>query len=105
MVKQAMRDGRAGAGFETFWQDLYFGVRQLRRNPVFAVAAILTLGVGIGANTAIFSFVNSVLLRPLPYPEPDRLSVIWSQLGNSSARLPPCLSYTRSGSAPRSSTR
>jgi putative ABC transport system permease protein len=79
-----LQNHRAGAGLETFWQDLCFGVRQLLRNPVFAVAAILTLGIGIGANTAIFSFVNSVLLRPLPYPEPDRLTVIWSQLGNSS---------------------
>ena len=83
-VKQAVRDGRTGAGVEMFWLDLCFGVRQLRRNPVFAVAAVLTLGIGIGANTGIFSFVNSVLLCPLPYPYPDRLTLIWSQLGNSS---------------------
>jgi predicted permease len=83
-VKQGVRDVRSGMGFETFCQDVRFGVRQLRRNPVFAVAAILTLGIGIGANSAIFSFVNSVLLRPLPYPQPDRLTVIWSDLGNSS---------------------
>lgn len=83
-VKQAVRDGRSGVWFETFWQDLRFGIRQLCRNPVFAVAAILTLAIGIGANTAIFSFVNSVLLRPLPYPEANRLAIIWSELGNSS---------------------
>ncbi len=67
-----------------FWQDLRFGLRQLRKSPVFAVVAILTLGICIGANTAIFSFVNSVLLRPLPYPHSDRLTMIWSMLSNSS---------------------
>jgi putative ABC transport system permease protein len=63
--------------------DLHFAGRQLRRNPVFAVTAVLMLGIGIGANTAIFTFVNSVLLRPLPYPESNRLAAILSELGNS----------------------
>src|ERR1700739_103011 len=67
-----------------FAADLRFAGRQLRRNPVFAVTAVLMLGIGIGANTAIFTFVNSVLLRPLPYPESNRLAVILSELGNSS---------------------
>jgi putative ABC transport system permease protein len=71
-------------GFEALSQDLRFGFRQLARNPVFAVVAIIMLGIGIGANTAIFSFVNSVLLRPLPYPDSDRLTSILSDLGNSS---------------------
>jgi putative ABC transport system permease protein len=83
-VKQLTRDSRSGTGIEVFWQDLRFGLRQLRKNPVFAAATILTLGIGIGANTAIFSFVNSVLLRPLPYPHSERLAMIWSVLGNSS---------------------
>ena len=82
-VKQGVRNGRSGVGLETLGQDLRFGVRQLRRNPGFALAAIVTLGIGIGANTAIFSFVNSVLLRPLPYPGAERLTVILSELGNS----------------------
>lgn len=56
-------------GLRIFAADLRFAGRQLRRNPVFAVAVVLMLGIGIGANTAIFTFVNSVLLRPLPYPE------------------------------------
>lgn len=83
-VKQGVRDGRSGTAFENFWQDLRFAIRQLWRNPIFAVATILMLGIGIGANTAIFTFVNSVLLRPLPYPESNRLTIILSELGNSS---------------------
>lgn len=83
-VKQSVRNNRPGVALETFWQDLRFGLRQLRRNPIFAIAAIFMLGLGIGANTAIFTFVNSVLLRPLPYPDASRLTVILSELGNSS---------------------
>jgi putative ABC transport system permease protein len=66
-------DVRAGGGLETMWQDLRFGVRTLFRNPGFAAVAILTVALGTGATSAIFSLVYAVVLRPLPYREPDRL--------------------------------
>jgi hypothetical protein len=59
-------------------QDLNFAWRTLLRNPAFTVLAVLTLALGIGANTAIFSVVNSVLLRPLPYPDADRIVRGWA---------------------------
>ncbi len=67
----------AFSNLETFGRDARYGARMLRRNPGFAAVVILTLALGIGANTAIFSVVNSVLLKPLPFKDPNRLAIIW----------------------------
>ena len=63
-----------------FWQDFRYGFRTVLRNPGFCAVAILALALGIGPNTAIFTMVNAVLLKPLPVPEPDRVVMIWGTL-------------------------
>ena len=80
--------------------DLKFACRQLAKNPGFAAVVVLTLALGIGANTAIFSVVDAVLLRPLPFPEPERLVMVWNQLPGQGLRqlplsVPEFLDYQR----------
>src|SRR5581483_3624308 len=74
LVKEDVREMWGWSSLEVLWQDLSYGVRQLRLNPVFALVAILSLALGIGANSAIFQLLDAVRLRSLPVPNPQQLA-------------------------------
>ena len=78
-IKDEVRDVRKGSFFDSGLQDIRYGLRLLRRSPGFTTLAVLTIGLGIGANSAIFSVINGVVRKPLAYPDSDRLMFITSQ--------------------------
>jgi len=98
----ALRDQRGLPWLDDLTRDLRHGVRTLGRTPTFTAVVLLTLAIGIGANTAVFSVVNSVLLRPLPYPQPERLVAVWHTAPGASGmsnltgdlRLSPSMYFT-----------
>jgi len=87
-VKESVRETSPWTRWDVLAKDILYAARSIRKGPAFAAVAIITLSLGIGANTAIFSVLDNVLLRPLPYPESDRLvRLLQSQPGMGVGRL------------------
>ena len=86
-VKEQVREVRLGHFLETRWQDLRFGLRTLRKSPVFSLTVVLVLALGIGSTALMFTIVNSVLLQGPPYPQADRLFMLWQSIPRGRSRL------------------
>jgi predicted permease len=86
-VKEHVRDVRAGAWLESLWQDTRYATRTLTNSPAFTLTAALSIALGVGANTGIFTLVNSVLLQPLPVSEPATLAVVFGRQENATGGL------------------
>ena len=82
-IKEEWRDARSFRLIEALWQNLRYSGRMLRKKPGFTLVAVLTLALGIGATTAIFSVVYATLFEPLPYPKPDQLVMVWSKVNQT----------------------
>jgi putative ABC transport system permease protein len=78
-IKEQVRTGRAGFAVDTFIQDVRYGLRSFLKKPGFTLTAVIALALGIGANTAIFSVIDAVLLRSLEYRDPDRITIVWER--------------------------
>src|SRR6185295_19264284 len=76
-IKEQVRSDRFGFWFETILKDATYGIRMLRKTPAITLVSLITLSLAIGACTALFSIFYTVLLRPLPYPQPNQLVQIW----------------------------
>lgn len=84
---EEVRDGRLGAWFENLWRDIRFASRRLRKTPGFTLIAIATIAIGIGASTAMFSLVNSILLQSLPVPNPHQLKLVRWEAASQGVRM------------------
>src|SRR6202030_3007498 len=82
-IKEDYRDQRGLPFLETLLRDVWYGLRRLRKTPGLTLTILLTLALGVGANTAIFTVDYATLLEPLPYPHPEQLMVVWSKIQTS----------------------
>src|SRR5262245_57808952 len=78
-AKERSRDARGVRWLEELWQDLRYSLRMVLKKPGFTLVAVITLALGIGANTAIFSAIDALLLNPMPFPELDRVVAVWEK--------------------------